>query len=45
VAVVAVPDALPFLKKACARYSDSATAEQVEYITADLGMPVSDSAA
>lgn len=40
-AVVAVPAALPFMRQAVARYSDDATAELVEYIAADLGMPVS----
>lgn len=44
VAVVAVPAALPFMRQAVARYSDDATAELVEYIAADLGMPAREAA-
>jgi hypothetical protein len=38
-----VPDALPFLRQAAARYSDEATADAIEYIAVSLGMPVSKS--
>jgi hypothetical protein len=41
VAVVVVPGALPFIKEAVTRYADEATAAAVEYITVDLGTPVS----